>query len=74
MYKKKSKTVLNPEETLRKITEEIPLDKRMTTAEEIAGMAVFLIIPKVRSYGRTINVRAGMFIQIAYSVNLKRIR
>ncbi|NGM61894.1 SDR family oxidoreductase [Sphingobacterium sp. SGG-5] len=36
----------NPEETLRKITDRIPLEHRMTTAEEIAHTAVFLLSEK----------------------------
>ena len=36
----------NPEETLRKITDRIPLEHRMTTAEEIAHTAVFLLSGK----------------------------
>lgn len=37
------KTLANPEETLKKITNRIPLGNRMTTAEEIADTAVFLL-------------------------------
>lgn len=33
----------NPEETLKKITDRIPLENRMTTTEEIANTAVFLL-------------------------------
>lgn len=33
----------NPEEKLKSIVSKIPLEKRMTTAEEIAGMTVFLL-------------------------------
>ena len=33
----------NPEEKLKEITAKIPLENRMTTAEEIANMAVFLL-------------------------------
>lgn len=36
-------TLDNPEETLKKITNRIPLGNRMTTAEEIADTAVFLL-------------------------------
>jgi L-fucose dehydrogenase len=36
----------NPEEKLRLITEKIPLGKRMTTPDEIAAMAAFLISPR----------------------------
>ena len=43
LYEKWIKTLPNPEETLKKITDKIPLGKRMTTAQEIADMAVFLL-------------------------------
>ncbi len=36
-------TLKNPEETLKKITDKIPFGKRMTTSQEIADMAVFLL-------------------------------
>ncbi|MCA5003547.1 L-fucose dehydrogenase [Sphingobacterium bovistauri] len=36
-------TLANPEETLKKITDRIPLEHRMTTSEEIANTAVFLL-------------------------------
>ncbi|WP_093363571.1 L-fucose dehydrogenase [Sphingobacterium wenxiniae] len=39
-------TLDNPEETLKKITDRIPLENRMTTAEEIANTAVFLLSDK----------------------------
>ena len=38
LYDRWIKTLPNPEETLAKITEKIPLGKRMTTSEEIANM------------------------------------
>ena len=43
LYDKWIKTLPNPEEKLRSITDKIPLGKRMTTAEEIADMVVFLL-------------------------------
>ena len=43
LYEKWIKTLPNPEEKLRSITDKIPLGKRMTTAEEIADMVVFLL-------------------------------
>jgi len=43
LYDKWIKTLPNPEETLKKINDKIPLGKRMTTAEEIAAMVVFLL-------------------------------
>ena len=39
-------TFPNPKEKLANIISKIPLDKRMTTSEEIAAMVVFLISPK----------------------------
>ena len=43
LYEKWIKTLPNPEEKLRSITDKIPLGKRMTTAGEIADMVVFLL-------------------------------
>ena len=43
LYDKWIKTLPNPEETLKKINDKIPLGKRMTTAAEIADMVVFLL-------------------------------
>jgi L-fucose dehydrogenase len=43
LYEKWIKTLPNPEEKLKSITDKIPLGKRMTTAEEIADMVVFLL-------------------------------
>jgi L-fucose dehydrogenase len=43
LYEKWIKPLPNPEEKLRSITDKIPLGKRMTTAEEIADMVVFLL-------------------------------
>ena len=43
LYDKWIKTLPNPEETLKKINDKIPLGKRMTTAQEIADMVVFLL-------------------------------
>lgn len=43
LYEKWIKTLPNPEEKLRSITDKIPLGKRMTTEEEIASMVVFLL-------------------------------
>jgi len=43
LYEKWIRTLPNPEEKLRSITEKIPLGKRMTTAGEIADMVVFLL-------------------------------
>ena len=43
LYDKWIKTLPNPEEKLRSITDKIPLGKRMTTEEEIANMVAFLL-------------------------------
>lgn len=60
LYDKWIKTLENPEETLKKITERIPLEKRMTTAEEIANMTVFLLSNKSsHTTGQLIHVDGG---------------
>jgi len=43
LYDRWIKTLPNPEETLKKITDRIPLGQRMTTAAEIADTVVFLL-------------------------------
>jgi L-fucose dehydrogenase len=43
LYDKWIKTFPNPEEKLKKITEKIPFENRMTTPEEIANMVAFLL-------------------------------
>ena len=43
LYDKWIKTLPNPEEKLKSITDKIPFGKRFTTAEEIANMVVFLL-------------------------------
>jgi L-fucose dehydrogenase len=43
LYEKWIKSFDNPEEKLKSIKEKIPLEKRMTTAEEIANMVAFLL-------------------------------
>lgn len=60
LYEKWIKTLPNPEETLKKITDKIPLGKRMTTAEEIADMVVFLLSEKSsHTTGQLIYVDGG---------------
>lgn len=60
LYDKWIKTLEHPEETLKKITERIPLEKRMTTAEEIANMTVFLLSNKSsHTTGQLIHVDGG---------------
>lgn len=43
LYENWIKTLPNPEEKLAQIVSKIPLEKRMTTSEEIADMTVFLL-------------------------------
>lgn len=53
-------TLDNPEDTLRKITDRIPLEHRMTTAEEIANTAVFLLSDKSsHTTGQLVHVDGG---------------
>lgn len=53
-------TLDNPEETLKKITDHIPLENRMTTAEEIANTTVFLLSGKSsHTTGQLIHVDGG---------------
>ncbi len=60
LYEKWIKTLRNPEEKLKTITERIPLGKRMTTAEEIANMVVFLLSDKSsHTTGQLIYVDGG---------------
>jgi NAD(P)-dependent dehydrogenase (short-subunit alcohol dehydrogenase family) len=46
LYEKWVQTLSNPEDTLQRITEKIPLGKRMTTSEEIANAVAFLLSDK----------------------------
>ena len=60
LYEKWIKRLPNPEEKLRSITDKIPLGKRMTTAEEIADMVVFLISERSsHTTGQLIHVDGG---------------
>jgi L-fucose dehydrogenase len=60
LYDKWIKTLPNPEETLASITSKIPLEKRMTTAEEIANMVAFLLSDKSsHTTGQLIHVDGG---------------
>jgi len=60
LYEKWVKTLPNPEETLQKITEKIPLGNRMTTAEEIANMVVFLLSDRSsHTTGQLVHVDGG---------------
>lgn len=60
LYEKWIKTLPNPEETLKSIESKIPLGKRMTTIEEIANMAVFLLSKRSsHTTGQLIHVDGG---------------
>jgi NAD(P)-dependent dehydrogenase (short-subunit alcohol dehydrogenase family) len=60
LYEKWIKTLPNPEEKLRSITDKIPLGKRMTTAEEIADMVIFLLSERSsHTTGQFIHVDGG---------------
>jgi L-fucose dehydrogenase len=60
LYDKWIKTLPNPEETLKQIIERIPLEKRMTTGEEIANTVAFLLSNKSsHTTGQLIHVDGG---------------
>jgi L-fucose dehydrogenase len=59
-YDKWVKTLEHPEKIVKQITDLIPLENRMTTAEEIANMAVFLLSPvSSHTTGQLIHVDGG---------------
>jgi L-fucose dehydrogenase len=60
LYDKWIKTLPNPEDKLANITSKIPLENRMTTAEEIANMVAFLLSDKSsHTTGQLIHVDGG---------------
>jgi len=60
LYEKWIKTFENPEEKLQSIAKKIPLDKRMTTANEIANMVAFLLSDRSsHTTGQLIHVDGG---------------
>jgi L-fucose dehydrogenase len=60
LYENWIKTLPNPEKKLKSIISKIPLQQRMTTAEEIANMAAFLLSEKSsHTTGQLIHVDGG---------------
>ncbi len=60
LYKSWISTFENPDEKMKSITSKIPLEKRMTTSEEIANMAAFLLSEKSsHTTGQLIHVDGG---------------
>lgn len=60
LYESWIKTLDNPEEKLKDIVSKIPLENRMTTAKEIADMAVFLLSERSsHTTGQLIHVDGG---------------
>lgn len=60
LYETWIKTFENPVEQLKEITEKIPLENRMTTAEEIADMVAFLLSNRSsHTTGQLIHVDGG---------------
>jgi L-fucose dehydrogenase len=59
-YEKWIHTLSNAEEKLKEITNRIPLEHRMTTAEEIANMTAFLLSERSsHTTGQLIHVDGG---------------
>jgi len=60
LYENWIKTLPNPEEKLKSIISKIPLEQRMTTAEEIANMTAFLLSERSsHTTGQLIHVDGG---------------
>ncbi|HEX8315798.1 MAG TPA: SDR family oxidoreductase [Flavisolibacter sp.] len=60
LYERWIQTLPNPEEKLKDITAKIPLENRMTTAEEIAAMVAFLLSARSsHTTGQLIHVDGG---------------
>jgi L-fucose dehydrogenase len=60
LYEKWIQTLPNPEEKLQEINSKIPLERRMTTASEIANMVVFLLSgASSHTTGQLIHVDGG---------------
>jgi enoyl-[acyl-carrier-protein] reductase (NADH) len=70
LYKKWINTFPNPEEKLNQITNKIPLEKRMTTPEEIANTVVFLMSKKSsHTTGQLLYVDGG-YVHLDRSLNI----
>lgn len=60
LYEKWIRSLPNPEEKLEQVTSKIPLENRMTTAEEIASMVAFLLSERSsHTTGQIIHVDGG---------------
>jgi L-fucose dehydrogenase len=60
LYEKWISSLPNPQEKLKSIVEKIPLENRMTTAEEIAATTAFLLSPRSsHTTGQLIHVDGG---------------
>ena len=69
LYENWIKTFENPEEKLKNITAKIPFENRMTTAEEIADMVVFLLSEKSsHTTGQLIHVDGG-YVHLDRAIN-----
>ncbi len=69
LYETWIKTFSDPQEKLKTITAKIPLEKRMTTAEEIANMVAFLLSEKSsHTTGQLIHVDGG-YVHLDRAIN-----
>jgi enoyl-[acyl-carrier-protein] reductase (NADH) len=70
LYKKWINTFPDPEDKLNQITNKIPLEKRMTTPEEIANTVVFLMSKKSsHTTGQLLYVDGG-YVHLDRSLNI----
>jgi len=69
LYERWIKTLPNPEESLTKITDRIPLGRRMTTAAEIADTVAFLLSARSgHTTGQLIHVDGG-YVHLDRAIN-----